>query len=58
MVCLMHSITATDKSPLYQCSSTVLVVGGVVGGVLALVIAVIVVMVTYLVHRYKKGGKM
>ena len=56
MVCLMHSITATDKSPLYQCSSTVLVVGGVLA--LVAVIAVIVVMVTYLVHRYKKGGKM
>ncbi len=60
MSCLVQSITAsTDESSLCQCDNT----GAVVGGVLALVavvvvIAVTVVMVTYLVLRYKRGGKM
>ena len=42
-----------------QSDNTGAVVGGVVGGVVALVvvIAVTVVMVTYLVLRYKRGGK-
>ncbi len=54
--CLIHSITASDESSLCQCDNT----GAVVGGVVALVavIAVTVVMVTYLVLRYKRGGKM
>ncbi len=48
---------STDESSVgAQCDIT----GGVVGGVVALVavIAVTVVMVTYLVLRYKRGGKM
>ncbi len=52
------SITAsTDESCLYQCDNTGAVVGGVVA-LVAVVIAVTVVMVTYLVLRYKRGGKM
>ncbi len=53
----MHSMAAsTDETSLCQCDNT----GAVVGGVVALVavIAVTVVMVTYLVLRYKRGGKM
>ncbi len=53
----IHSITAsTDGSSVgAQCDNT----GAIVGGVVALVavIAVTVVMVTYLVLRYKRGGK-
>ncbi|XP_064386387.1 sushi, von Willebrand factor type A, EGF and pentraxin domain-containing protein 1-like [Halichondria panicea] len=47
--------TSTDESSLCQSDDT----GAVVGGVVALVavIAVTVVMVTYLVLRYKRGGK-
>ncbi len=56
--CLIHSITAStdESSPCPQSDNT----GAVVGGVVALVavIAVTVVMVTYLVLRYKRGGKM
>ena len=57
VICLIRSITAsTDESSLCQSDNT----GAVVGGVVALVavIAVTVVMVTYLVLRYKRGGKM
>ncbi|XP_064386456.1 uncharacterized protein LOC135334989 [Halichondria panicea] len=48
--------TSTAESSLCQCDNT----GAVVGGVVALVavIAVTVVMVTYLVLRYKRGGKL
>ena len=55
----IHSITALiDESSLCPPSNNT---GAVVGGVVALVavvIAVTVVMVTYLVLRYKRGGKM
>ncbi len=55
-----HSITAStdESSPCPQSDNTS--TGAVVGGVVALVavIAVTVVMVTYLVLRYKRGGKM
>ena len=52
----MYSIQSITASPCPQCDNT----GAVVGGVVALVavIAVTVVMVTYLVLRYKRGGKM
>ncbi len=54
----MHSITAsTDESSLCQSDNTGAVVGGVVA-LVAVVISVTVVMVTYLVLRYKRGGKM
>ena len=54
------SITASiDESSLCQCDNTGAVVGGVVALVaVVVVIAVTVVMVTYLVLRYKRGGKM
>ena len=59
--CFMQSITAsTDESCLCQCpqsDNTGAVVGGVVA-LVAVVIAVTVVMMTYLVLRYKRGGKM
>ncbi len=56
---LMHSITAsTDETSLCQSDNTGAVVGGVVALVAMVVIAVTVVMVTYLVLRYKRGGKM
>ncbi|XP_064386437.1 hemicentin-2-like isoform X2 [Halichondria panicea] len=51
--------TSTDESCFCQCPQSDNT-GAVVGGVVALVavIAVTVVMVTYLVLRYKRGGKM
>ncbi|XP_064386486.1 uncharacterized protein LOC135335013 [Halichondria panicea] len=51
--------TSTDESCLCQCPQSDST-GAVVGGVVALVAvsAVTVVMVTYLVLRYKRGGKM
>ncbi len=54
---LMHSIytASTDGA---QSDNTGAVVGGVVALVATVVIAVTVVMVTYLVLRYKRGGKM
>ena len=60
MGCLIHSITAsTDESSVgAQSDNTGAVVGGVVALVAMVVIAVTVVMVTYLVLRYKRGGKM
>ncbi len=58
VICLIRSITAsTDESSLCQSDNTGAVVGGVVS-LVAVVIAVTVVMVTYLVLRYKRGGKM
>ncbi len=56
----MHSITAsTDESSLCPPSdNTGAMVGGVVALVAVVVIAVTVVMVTYLVLRYKRGGKL
>ncbi len=58
--CLIHSITAStdESSPCPQSDNTGAVVGGVVALVEMVVIAVTVVMVTYLVLRYKRGGKM
>ncbi len=53
----IHYMTAsTDESSVCaQCDNT----GAVVGGVVAVVAIVTgVVMVTYLVLRYKRGGKM
>ncbi len=53
----MHSITAsTDESSLCQSDNTVAVVGGAVA-LVVVVIAVTAVIVTYLVLRYKRGGK-
>ncbi len=58
--CLIHSITASidESCPCPQSDNTGAVVGGVVALVAMVVIAVTVVMVTYLVLRYKRGGKM
>ncbi len=51
----IHSITASTGSPCPQSDNT----GAVVGGVVAVVAIVTgVVIVTYLVLRYKRGGKM
>ena len=50
---------STDESSVgAQSDNTGAVVGGVVALVAMVVIAVTVVMVTYLVLRYKRGGKM
>ncbi len=55
----MHSMAAsTDESCTCQSDNTGAVVGGVVALVAMVVIAVTVVMVTYLVLRYKRGGKL
>ncbi len=55
----IHSMTAsTDESPLCQSDNTGAVVGGVVALVAVLAIVTGVVIVTYLVLRYKRGGKM
>ncbi len=55
----MHSITAsTDESSLCpQYDNTVAVVGGAVALVAVVTIVTGVVIVTYLVLRYKRGGK-
>ncbi len=52
---------STDESSLCQCprsDNTGAVVGGVVALVAVVAIVTGVVMVTYLVLRYKRGGKM
>ncbi|XP_064386408.1 uncharacterized protein LOC135334957 isoform X2 [Halichondria panicea] len=51
-------LASTKERFLCQCDSTGAVVGGVMALVAMVVIAVTVVMVTYLVLRYKRGGKM
>ncbi len=57
--CLIQSITAsTDESSPCQCDNTGAVVGGVVALVAVMAIVTGVVIVTYLVLRYKRGGKM
>ncbi len=61
MHCVPYSITAsTDDHESSESPSRYGNTGAVVGRVVALVavIAVTVVMVTYLVLRYKRGGKM
>ncbi len=54
----MYSIQSITASPCPQCDNTGAVVGGVVALVAVVAIVTGVVMVTYLVLRYKRGGKM
>ena len=55
---MLHSITASTGCSCPQSDNTGAVVGGVVALVAVVAIVTGVVMVTYLVLRYKRGGKM
>ncbi len=55
---MLHSMAASTGSPCPQSDNTGAVVGGVVALVAVVAIVTGVVMVTYLVLRYKRGGKM